>query len=458
LFFRQVLYRDLGCASYFIGCGGEAIVVDPRWDIDVYLEYSRNEHFEIAHVIDTHDHADHVSGRDRLVLATGAQAYRATRPGDARVGDLRAGEEISIGSVTVRALSVPGHRPEHLAFTVTDHKRGSDPWMVLTGDSMLVGDLARPDLVDDASAGARTLHASMRSLLELPDHVEVWPAHIGGSLCGGAGLSGKSSSTIGYERLHNPLLQMDEAEFVKSLVETIPTRPPNIERIVGLNRDGARGGPREPEQLSTERLAELLRGSVTVLDARAPGTFDEGHLAGSVNLPILAPGVGTRAGWTFAPAERIVIVADGPEMARTMVSSLHAVGLWEAAGWAAADVEAWRAASVPIAEAGSWDLERLANALRDDGVDLVDVREDLEWVSGHVRGSHHVPLNRLRDIDSIELPKANGRTTAVACAAGMRAAFAASLLRRAGRPNVVRVANGGVPDLDRLGIGLVEGD
>jgi glyoxylase-like metal-dependent hydrolase (beta-lactamase superfamily II)/rhodanese-related sulfurtransferase len=456
LFFRQVLYRDLGCASYFLACGGEAVVVDPRWDIAPYLEFARAERVRIAHVLDTHDHADHVSGRDRLVRATGARGHCAARSGDEHAGDIRAGEEIGIGNVRVRALRIPGHRPEHLAFTVTDLSRGPEPWMVLTGDSLLVGDLARPDLVDAAQDGACVMHASMKTLLALGDHVEVWPAHVGGSLCGGAGLSGKTSSTIGFERIHNPLLQMDEADFVRSLVASIPPRPPNIERIVGLNRDGNGGGPDAVGQLAGDQLGDAMRGGATVLDARMPDTFDAGHLAGAINLPIGAPGVGTRAGWALTPAEPVVIVAEDPEMAGQMASSLHAVGLWRTLGWSPADPSAWEAGGLPVAESRSWDLEQLATGLRRDAVDLVDVREDPEWVTGHITGSHHVPLHRLRDGRSVELPD-RGLPTAVACAAGIRAAFAASLLRRAGRQNVVRVAGGGVPDLDSHGIELAIG-
>lgn len=459
MFFRQILYRDLGCASYFIACGGEAAVVDPRWDIDVYLELARAERFRITHILDTHDHADHVSGRERLVRATGALPHRAARPEDPQPRDIRAGEEIAIGKVRLRAVGVPGHRPEHLAFTVTDLGRGPDPWMVLTGDSLLVGDLARPDLVDEARDGASTLHLALKSLLGLGDHVEVWPAHIGGSLCGGAGLSGKASSTIGYERLHNPLLSMGEDEFVENLIANLPVRPPNISRIVGLNRDGDGdgGGPADVSELGADALRDLLRARVTVLDARGPDAFDAGHLAGAINLPVASPGVGTRAGWVLDSGEPIVVVADGFEMAATMTSSLHAVGLWNTVGWAPADVGVWRERDLPIAEAGAWDLDQLASRLREQLVDLVDVREQPEWVSGHVAGSHHVPLHRLREVESVPLPD-RGLTTAVACAAGIRAAFAASLLRRAGRTDVVRIAGGGIPDLDSRGVELTVGD
>jgi hydroxyacylglutathione hydrolase len=207
LFFRQVLYRDLGCASYVLGDGGEAIVVDPRWDIDIYLEIARNELLSITHVLETHNHADHVSGRFRLAQITGARCHCAADGEPADGEGIAAGWEIAIGSVRVQALATPGHRPEHLAFAVADLSRGSDPWLLLTGDSLLVGDIARPDLAVEPRDGAAALHDSLKRLVALDDYVEVWPAHVGGSLCGGVRLSGKTSSTVGYERRHNPLLK-----------------------------------------------------------------------------------------------------------------------------------------------------------------------------------------------------------------------------------------------------------
>lgn len=458
MFFRQILYRDLGCASYFIGCGGEAVVVDPRWDVEVYLRLADAEHFRITHVLDTHDHADHVSGRERLVAMTGARSGRAARLGEVRPGDVSAGEEIAIGTVRVRAVSVPGHRPEHLAFTVTDLKRGTDPWMVLTGDSLLVGDLARPDLAVDADDGAADLYESLRRLLELEDHVEVWPGHVGGSLCGGAGLSGKTASTIGFERRQQPLLQADAREFVEGLIAGIPaSRPPNIATIVKLNQADAAPVTGRLDELSGDRLHALVAAGATVLDARHPDAFDSAHLAGAVNLPLASPGVGTRAGWALSPEEAVVIVADDDSEAHAMATVLEAGGVFQSVGWVPADAAAWERAELPVTTASSWDIERLAACLRKAAVDLVDVREQSEWVAGHVEGSHHVPLARLRDGRSVALPD-NGMTTAVACAAGMRAAFAASLLRRAGRRDVVRVANGGVPDLDAHGITLLAGE
>ncbi|HEX3976357.1 MAG TPA: MBL fold metallo-hydrolase [Solirubrobacteraceae bacterium] len=457
MLFRQVLYHDLGCASYLLGDAGEAVVIDPRWDIAPYLEIAAAEHLRIAHVIDTHDHADHVSGRRRLGQATGARTYRPGLREDGAADVIVAGDEIIAGSVCVTAVATPGHRPEHLTFLVSDLSRGPEPWMLLTGDSLLVGDIARPDLAVEPRQGAHDLHASLRRLLDLDDHVEVWPAHIGGSLCGGSGLSGKSSSTIGFERRHNPLLGLDEGSFVEGLTEELPSRPPNIERIVELNRRSGGDAPPEPGLLTGDALLSLLGTGATVLDSRVPAEFDTGHVAGSINLPVSAAGVGTRAGWALDPEVGVVIVARDAAGAHQMASALQAVGFWNLEGVSIADPDEWRRHSVPIARADSWDLEQLADGLRHHAVDLVDVREPNEWVAGHIPGSHHVPLHSLRDVGSIVLPQ-RGRTTAVACAAGMRAAFAASLLRRAGRADVVRVCGGGVGDLGALGLELALGD
>ncbi len=458
MFFRQVLYPDLGCASYVLGDGGEAAVVDPRWDIDVYLEIARTERLEIRHVIDTHDHADHVSGRGRLARVTGARAYRPGAWDEQRPDAIIPGHEISVGAIRLHALATPGHRPEHLAFAITDLSRGTEPWLVLTGDSLLVGDLARPDLVVDAQEAATLLHSSIKSLVALGDHTEVWPGHVGGSLCGGAGLSGKTSSTVGFERRHNSLLRLGPEDFVRGLTKDLPPRPPNIARIVELNRDsGQADQPLDPPSLQPDQVRALLASTVAILDSRQPPAFDAGHLPGAINLPSCSAGVGTRAGWTLDPAQPIMIVANDDAAAHTMANALHAVGLWQTIGYLAGDPAGWKRASLPVAKADSWDLEQLALGLSRDTVELVDVRDTSEWVTGHVPGSHHLPLHRLADHGALDLPDC-GRTTAVACAAGIRAAFAASLLRRAGRSDVVRVQGGGVGDLGARGIHLAVGD
>jgi hydroxyacylglutathione hydrolase len=454
--FRQILYRDLGCASYLLGDAGQAIVVDPRWDIDVYLEIAATERLTIVGVLDTHDHADHVSGRLRLAAATGARSRRPD-PGDPAPDVIAPGDEILLGALRIRAVGTPGHRPEHLTFAVSDLARGDEPWLLLTGDSLLVGDIARPDLAYAAQDGAHALYGSLRGLTGHEDHVEVWPAHVGGSLCGGENLSGKTSSTVGFERRHNPLLTLAEQPFVEELTHSLPTKPPNIDRIVSLNRATEYVAPPKVIALAPATLAERLAAGAIALDGRSPDAFDGAHLQDAVNLPAASPGVGTRAGWAFDLDDELVVVAGDVAGAHTMISALQAVGFAQLAGYAIADPEAWRAAGLSVVQSAAWDLDRVLAGLHDDTVELIDVREPSEWARGHVPGSHHVPLRRMRDVATI--PRAaNGHVTAVACAAGARAAFAASLLRRDGRSDVVRVTGGGVPDLEAKGLELEPGE
>jgi len=269
MIFRQVTHDDLGCASYLVGDedAGVAAVVDPKLDVEEYLALARYMGVRIAHVLETHNHADHVSGHGRLAAATGAaiHIHRDAAP-DYDHEPFGDGWELELGSVRVRALHTPGHRPEHTAFALTDTARGPEPWAVLTGDSLFVGDIARPDLAVEKTEGARGVFRSLHEqLLRLPDACEVWPAHLGGSLCGGPGMDMKVSSTIAYERAHNALLQeADEAEFVRRVTASLGPQPPNFEAIVAVNR-----GPLEPRRVAIDPLTARQ-----VDEARAAGPAD----------------------------------------------------------------------------------------------------------------------------------------------------------------------------------------
>src|SRR4051794_9858572 len=300
--FHQVLNDELGCASYLLADGGEAIVVDPRWDVDVYLELARAANARIVYAVDTHDHADHVSGRGRLARLTGCVALR---PGPALSEDT----ELRVGRVRLTAMTTPGHRPEHLAFIVVDEARGEHPWAVLTGDSLLVGDVARPDLAVDPKDGARALHASIGRLLALGDHVELWPGHVGGSLCGGAGLSTKTSWTIGFERLAGGTPGLaDSRGFVDAVAAAAPPqRPPHLARVVGPTRGRWAGEPAPLTALAPVARHEQITRCTTILDTGAPADFDAGHLRGPLNVPP-GPGRVPRVGWAVEPDEPLVVV------------------------------------------------------------------------------------------------------------------------------------------------------
>src|SRR5918999_451007 len=223
MIFRQITHDDLGCASYFVGDenAGVAAVVDPKLEIDEYLHLARSLGVSIEHILETHNHADHVSGHGRLAAATGALIHvHALAGAEYEHEPFEDGWELVLGDVVVRALHTPGHRPEHTAFALIDRTRGAEPWAVLTGDSLFVGDVARPDLAVEKHEGAAGIFRSLHdTLLALPDSCEVWPGHLGGSLCGGPGMDLKVASTIGFERAAQPLLaQRDEAAFVRDVL------------------------------------------------------------------------------------------------------------------------------------------------------------------------------------------------------------------------------------------------
>src|SRR5215210_2633997 len=240
MIFRQITHDDLGCASYLIGDekAGVAAVVDPRFDIDAYLELARYLHVRIEHILETHNHADHLSGHGRLAAATGAviHIHRDAAP-EYDHEPFDDGWELELGAVCVKALHTPGHRPEHTAFALSDSRRGGDdPWAVLTGDTLFVGDIARPDLAVEKEEGASGIFRSLHDkLLSLPGETEVWPGHLGGSLCGGPKMDMKVSSTIGFERRHNEVLGIeDEGVFVDEVTANLPPQPPNFQRVVDL--------------------------------------------------------------------------------------------------------------------------------------------------------------------------------------------------------------------------------
>jgi hydroxyacylglutathione hydrolase len=243
MIFRPFYYYDLGCASYVLGCGtlGVCAVVDPRADdVETYVAFAADRKMRIAHVIDTHVHADHRSGGVELARRTGG-AYRLHESADVHVPfvAMRDDEEIELGNTRVRVLHTPGHSPESVSLLVTDLKRGSDPWFVLTGDTLFVGAVGRPDLPDRALENAAQLYASIHDkLLTLPDDLEIYPGHFSGSLCG-AGLSGKPSSTVAFEKRWNPMLSKDRDAFVAALAD-VPDKPAEMKRILASNRGGDR--------------------------------------------------------------------------------------------------------------------------------------------------------------------------------------------------------------------------
>src|SRR4051812_43228559 len=288
MLFRQIIHEDLGCASYLVADRehGVAAVVDPQWDIDPYKRLARLHGVRIGHVLETHNHADHVPGHGRLCRSSGATIHvhelaEAEYPHEP-FGD---GWKLELGDLTIEAIHTPGHRPEHTCFLLSDAGRGGAPWALLTGDSLFIGDVARPDLAVEPREGAADMYRSLHGrLLSMPNEVEVWPAHLGGSLCGGSGLALKPPSTIGFERRHNRALAIeDEAEFIEDQVGSLGDKPPNVERIVGLNKGPLVEDFGTPAPLSPHEGEELVEAGAVVIGCPTNPEFDAGHDNSALN-------------------------------------------------------------------------------------------------------------------------------------------------------------------------------
>ncbi|MCW2953984.1 MAG: beta-lactamase domain protein, partial [Conexibacter sp.] len=351
--FRQLIHDDLGCASYLIGdeSAGIAAVVDPKLDIDEYLHLARYLGVRIEHVLETHNHADHVSGHGRLVAATGAtiHIHRAAAP-DYDHEPFDDGWELALGSLRVRALHTPGHRPEHAVFALVDTARGEEPWAALTGDTLFVGDIARPDLAVEKEAGARAIYHSLHErLLRLPDTTEVWPGHLGGSLCGGPGMDLKVSSTIGFEREHQQLLGIaDVEEFVARTTAALGPQPPNFQEIVALNRGPLVKESVEAHPLAPRQVQQAQAGGALVVDLRTDLQFDEAHTPGAVAVTARRAGFGSKLAWLAAPGQPLVLVGRDDEDALAATALAAAVGLRTMAGYLAGGMTSWREDGLPV--------------------------------------------------------------------------------------------------------------
>jgi hydroxyacylglutathione hydrolase len=458
--FRQIIHDDLGCASYLVGdaTAGVAAVVDPMFEIDVYLELARYTGVAIEHILETHNHADHVSGHGRLSAATGAaiHVHRETRP-DYQHEPFDDGWELALGSVRIRAIHTPGHRPEHTVFALADTARGDEPWALLTGDTLFVNDVARPDLAIDPEDGARDIFRSLHErILTLAPETEVWPGHLGGSMCGGPGMDMKVSSTLGFERRHNPMLRFVEVDaFVAEALAKLGPQPPNFHNIVELNRgqlltEGVEALPLAPRQVEVKRAERAL-----VVDVRTDLQFDDAHVPGSISIPSVQAGFGSRLAWLAERDQDLVFVGRDDEDARKAARLALSVGLPRFGGFLAGGMTSWRREKRPVERIERLEAARLPGLMegRED-LQVIDVRERTEWEAGHLAGSRLVPWH---DIDGLPEGLDPKRPVAAVCASGQRAGVAASLLQRHGATHVIHVTEGGVPRLRELGVALESG-
>ena len=429
MLFSQLLNDDLGCASYIVGCkeAGEAVVVDPHLAIESILDEAERLGVRLVRTLETHTHADHVSGHGRLALEHGIPvsihpAAEVAYPHD----PLEDGAEIMVGTVTLRCVHTPGHRPEHCCFAVVDTTRADEPWLVLTGDSLFVGDTARPDLAVGATEGAEGLFHSLRRLLELADGVEVFPGHVAGSLCGKA-MSSRGSTTIGFERRFNPMLAIDELEtFVAESSGVAAAKPPNLARIVELNR-----GPFVGSAETVPELPAPPEGS-QLLDVRPVTDHVDGHRPGAINVPVSGTRFSTKAGFVLDGDLPVTVLAAERGEAERAIAGLRSVAVDQILGYVLGGGDE---------VTGTVPLDELDELIA-EGATVIDVREKDERDAGYIPGSRNIPY-RLMGLCCPDLP--SDRPIVTICGGGPRAAIAASILRTKGldaRP----VVGGGMND------------
>jgi hydroxyacylglutathione hydrolase len=450
----------LAQASYLIGCAaaGEAVVIDPNRDVEQYLRAAQSLGVRIAHVTETHIHADFVSGARDLAARTGAALYLSDEGGPdwryafapaAGAVLLREGDELAVGSVRLRVLHTPGHTPEHLAFLVTDGAAATEPIGAVTGDFVFVGDVGRPDLLERAAhvkgtmdQAARTLFRSLQRFKSQPDWLQIWPGHGAGSACG-KGLSAVPHSTMGYERRFNWAFAVeDEDEFVRRVLAGQPEPPAYFGLMKRVNKEGPRplGRLPRPPRLAPDRLAAVLESGGYVVDLRPAAEFALGHVPGTVNFPLNRSF--TLWAGSLLPYDRdVYLLASDAAEARSAEAArdLALIGLDRVLGSFGADaLDGWTAAGRSLgryASVGAGEAAELAAG----GATMLDVRSQAEWEAGHVRGAEHVPLGSLPErID--RLPA--GRPVIVHCQGGGRSAIAASLLAARGVSDVLNLSGG----------------
>lgn len=451
MFSQQFFIEGLGCASYIVGCEAEGVaaIIDPDRDIQKYLDAAQNRNLTITHIIETHLHADHVSGNTDLAERTGADMYVHEASGAEYAHKaLKHEDVIKLGNIRMKVMHTPGHTPESISLLVSDTTRAEEPWLALTGDTLFVGDIGRPDLV--GAEAARQLADNMynslfEKLLPLDDSLLIYPGHGAGSLCGKS-IGAMRSTTLGFERKYNEALSPRERnEFVEYATSDLPEQPGNHKRIKSMNRKGPKPlGIVEKRPLTIQEAIPHFQRGTGLLDTRHKDEYVQAHVPGSVHLEA-DDQLSNRIGFVFPPDVPVILLLADPSEYEKVVFSLARVGYDNVVGYLAEGLDVWEKMGLPITAGDIQDLEavELHNMLQTcsngDCPQVVDVREPWEFQRGHVPGAILMPLGqlsgRLNELDP-EHP------VAVICASGNRSQSAAALLGQKGFKTVYNILGG----------------
>ena len=451
MIFRQFYLPSLGHASYLIGdeATGQALILDAQRNVTDYYAMARRQGLRIGYAIDTHGHNDYMSGISEVAARGDVEllGYHEAKLGyDHR--SVKDGELIEIGDVAFEILHTPGHTPEHVSLLVYDRTAGNEPTMLLSGGALLVGDLARPDLLggaDEARSAARDFcHTIQEKILwRLPDHVEVWPTHVAGSLCGG-NIGSRLSTTVGYERKTNAVLTRvsNSEEFVEECIrlDNLPAVPPYWRRMRSKNLAGPDllGVLREPPALKPNEFAEHMRDGAVVLDARSSEAWAGGHIPGSLNVG-LSNSFSTWAGTVLGDGDRVLLVLEDPDLLWEAAWQLLRTGYDLPIGWLSGGMQAWRTSGESVEAMGEISVGDLKKRMEESNIEVLDVRQPAEWAEGHIPGASFITgaevPERLSEVGTT-------KPLAVVCGSGYRSAVISSYLRARGHEDVHSVVGG----------------
>lgn len=465
MYFQHVYDKSLAQASYFIGCqkAGVALVIDPKRDVDTYLEIAKQQNMKITHIAETHIHADFLSGTRELAALTGAKMYLSDEGGEGWLYEfahegLKHGDTFKVGNLKLEVLHTPGHTPESISFLLTDVPASDKPVMLFTGDFVFVGDVGRPDLLEEAAGfvgtkevGAREMFKSVERFRALPDYIQVWPGHGAGSACGKA-LGAVPSTTVGYEKIRNWALQYpnDEKGFVQYLLEDQPEPPAYFAMMKKLNKVNRPLLTQVPKlkELSEEELHTAMAKGIKVIDTRPKQEFAAGFIPGSLNIQD-NNSFATWMGWFVSYEEPFILVAE--ELKHdALVRKLMRIGMDNMYGYIP-DVSTWARNGNKLEKSPVISLAEFQEVLKANHTQVVDLRGLTEYKSGHIRGAHHVFVGTLEK----NLHKINkDQPVVIHCQAGDRAAIGYSLLARHGYKNVKNYA-GGISEWVNAGLPVV---
>ena len=459
MYFEQFYLGCLAHASYLLASKGEGVVVDPQRDVEIYVKAAAENGINIRHIFETHLHADFVSGHKELAARTGAKIYVGASAGVTfEHVDVCDGFELRVGKMRVQVLETPGHTLESICLVITDEEKSAGPWAVLTGDTLFLGDVGRPDLSRTHTPAqlAGMLYDNLHhKLLELPDDVLVYPAHGAGSLCG-RNMRAERVSTIGTERLTNYAVQIkDRQEFIRQLTDNLPARPEYFLQDAEINRSGAAALSDLPAlpPISARNLKTLLDDGVVALDVRPGDQFAAGHVPGSVNIP-LSGQFASWAGTLLGLSARPVLIAESAEQLSDARLRLARVGIEDVRGFLQGGVEGWKQEGFSPAHIQEMTSATLNHQLRARQARVLDVRRESEWQAGHIEGAAWWPLDNFR-LSAPEIDQ--NAPLAVHCQSGYRSMIACSLLQRAGFRNITNVV-GGLAAWQREGLPIEVGN